>query len=94
MFNKWLKTKTGPWKKCRSFIHFVTCKNQLTLGLGLEDKFLPRFKIHIVFPGENVQNKYGSRLGSGLLITTTSFDLLLTILLGTELVDTGYFAPA
>lgn len=61
MFNKWLKTKTGPWKKCRSFIHFVTCKNQLTLGLGLEDKFLPRFKIHIVFPVENCTEQVWSK---------------------------------
>lgn len=28
-----------------------------------------------------------------LLITTTSFELLLIILLDAELVDTGYFAP-
>lgn len=32
-------------------------------------------------------------LGGSVLITSRSYELPLTILLGAELVDTGYFAP-
>lgn len=44
-------------------------------------------KILTVFPVENVQNKWIK--ASSLLITTTSFELPLTILLDAELVGTG-----